>query len=396
MLSRGLGWSNRKCLLVSLLLFLQPAILRLGWDQLREELGLTLFFALLGATKLDLIEGVKSKPVWVLALSVLIVFSHQLVAILFFVVAIAQLSNNLIKRKSSLWRASATILPSATIFIWQLYMSYIPGTNFSIHFAPIDLPSGTGNFAFTNYFVSDPRFLGGDYLRILSYIACLAIYTFILLVPFAIKGFRKDRVFMPMLIWLAIASLSIIVYPWYAFSEYYWWILLLPIPLTVFVGENLDRLHIFDVGKPNKRKKAFWFTLCLLGVIAVGYATSTVKLGYPYAYTYMPAGMVESSVPFEDIKNITAALEWANKNVPSNSTVIVEQKIQGFAYLDLSSDIQIRVSTPLLTLNQVLPLINSIPSSTYAVWYESDIGQGTFSGPKLAEFGNISVFKIQK
>ena len=396
MLSHGLGWSNRKSLFVSLLLFLQPAILRMGWDQLREELALMLFFVLLGVTKLDLIEGAKSKPIWVLALSVLIVFSDQLVAILFFVVAIAQLFNAIIKGKGRFWGASATVLPSAAVFIWQLYMSYGPGTQFSEHFAPINLPSGTSNFVFTNYFVGDPRFLGGDYWKVLGYVGCLAIYAVILLVPFAIKGFFKDRVFMPILVWLAIASFSIVIYPWYALSQYSWWILLLPIPLTVYIGENLDRLHIFDVGKLNKRKKAFWVALCLLGVIAVGYATSTIKLGYPYAYTYMPAGMVESSVPFEDIQNITAALTWTNENVPRNSTIIVEQKIQGFAYIELRPDIQIRVSTPLLTLNQVLRLINSAPNCTYAVWYNSDIGQGTFFGSKLMEFGDISVFEIQK
>jgi hypothetical protein len=275
-------------------------------------------------------------------------------------------------------------------------MSYFPGTRFSEHFAPIDLPSGTGNFAFTNYFVNDPRFFGGDYWRVLSFSGCLAMYTVILLVPFAAKGFIKDRVFMPILIWLTITSFSIIVYPWYAFSQYSWWIFLLPIPLTVYAGESLDRLHIFDVGKPNRRKKVFWLTLCLLGVVAVGYATSTVKIGYPFAYTYMPAGMVESSVPFEDIKNITATLKWINENVPRNSMIVVEQKIQGLAYVELRSDILIRVSAPLLTLNEVLDLIGSVPSSIYAVWCNGDIDQETFSGLRLTEFGSISVFKIQE
>jgi hypothetical protein len=125
MLSRGLGWSRRKSFLVSLLFLLQPAVMRTGWDQLREELGLIFLFMLLGVTKLDLVEGAKSKPLLVISLSLLIMLSHQLAAILFFVVAIFQLADTLIKRQRKFWLAIAVILPSAFFFAWQLYSQFV-------------------------------------------------------------------------------------------------------------------------------------------------------------------------------------------------------------------------------------------------------------------------------
>ena len=393
MLSRGLGWSTKKSFVVSLLFLLLPAVMRTGWDQLREELGLMFLFVLLGVTKLDLVEGAKAKPFLVLALSVLIVFSHQLAAILFFVVAIFQLVSVLIKRQKKFWLALAVVLPSAFFFVWQLYSQFV-NPAYNNHFVPLSLPSGTGNFVFTNYFLSEARFLGGDYWKILSNVGSLSLYVFVPLVPFAVKGFFRDKVFAPMLVWLCVTSFSLVVYPWYAFSQHWWWTLLLPIPLTVYTGNYLDKLHVFDSGRLNKRKKTFYMVLFLLGLIAFGYATSTIKIGYPNAYTYIPSGMVASSMPFEDIKDVLTALEWVNANVPWNSTVIVEEKMQGLAYNELRLDTLIRVSPSPLRLNDAVAIADLTQGENYAVWYDSNVDYGAFSGLKVAQFGKVTVFKI--
>jgi hypothetical protein len=255
---------------------------------------------------------------------------------------------------------------------------------------------------FTNYFLSDPRFFEGSYFTVLSYVGCLLFYTIVPLIPFAIKGFFKDRVFLPMLIWLLPASLSILVYPWYALSQYWWWILLLPIPLTVYLGEYLDRKHIFDKAKTNKSKKIFWVVLFMLGLLATGYAGSK-QLGYsyitfafPYAYTYLPTGMVQSSIPFTDIPDVTAALRWMNENAPRNAIVLVQEKIQGFAYIELRSDFLIRDSPSLITLNEAIKLVSENLNTSYAVWYTENVDYRAFSGSIIVEFGRIGIFEIQE
>ena len=392
MLSRGLGWSSRKSFVVSLLFLLQPAVMRTGWDQLREESGLIILFVLLGVTKLDFVEGAKSKPFSVLALSILIVFSHQLAAILFFVIAGFQLTGALSKRQKRLWLSLVLIIPSALLFIWQLYGQFA-NPSYSNHFMPLTLPSGTGNFVFTNYFLSDPRFLGGDYQQVLSYVSCLSLYVVVPLVPFAIKGFFKDRVFTPMLIWLSAMSFSIVVYPWYAFSNYWWWILLLPIPLTVYAGHGLDILNIFSDVK--RRRKAL-FGLGAVGVIAFGYATSLIPIGYPYAYYYIPSGLVSSSVPFEDIPDINQAIEWTNQHIPSSALVIVPENFQGLAYVNLRNDIRIRIVAALMTLEEVGSLINSKEEKYWAIYYINEVG-GNDENPFVQHisFGEIGVFDVQ-
>lgn len=389
MLSQGLGWSDKKSFVVSLLLLLQPAIMRMGWDQFREELGLMLFFVLLALTRMDLVKGARSKPFFVVVLSVLIVFSHQLAAILFFVVAIFQFFDVVIK-KQEFWHIFITILPAAIIFIWQIYMSYLVDVEFNSRFVPLYLTRGTELFVFKNYFLSDPRFLGGDYWTVLSYVGCLSLYVVVPLIPLAMKGFFKDRVFMPILVWLTITSFSILVFPWFAFAEYWWWILLLPIPLTIYVGHSLEKAEVFI---NVKRMKKVVVALLLLGVVSFGYASSVIKIGYPYAYYYLPAGMVESSIPIEDIPELENALEWTNTNAPTNTTVLVPEKFQGFAYVKFRQDINIIIAPPLMNLEEVNNMVNWEEKEVWAVYYLKETGDIADEMVELMISEQVGVFK---
>jgi hypothetical protein len=394
LLTHGLKWSTRKSLLVTFILILQPAILRMGWDQFREELGLSFFFILLGVTKCDIVSSIKKKSaaLLVLTLSLLIVFSHQLAAILLFAVVLWQLLTYETKRGKAFVTSILVIVPSVLIFAWQINGQFL-NPMYDIHFSPLQLPNGASLFPFTNYFLSDPRFIGGNYLTILSHVGSLLLFSIMPLIPFAIKGFSKDKVFLPMLIWLTIASFSILVYPWFALQMYWWWILLLPIPLTIYLGGYLEKAQVFENKKFCHRKKIF-IVLFVIGLLAVAYTSSAVKVVYLDAITYMPSGMVESSIEFTDTTNVKLAITWANQNIPPNSILIIQEKIQGLSYSEMRHDFQIRVSPSLLTLNQAINLIPAEACIKYAIWYKEDLNHQTFAVAKIAEFGKIGIFQI--
>jgi hypothetical protein len=396
LLSRGLKWRTQKSFFVALIFLLQPAIMRMGWDQLREELGLSLLFILLAVTDCDVISAAKSrfKLFSIITLSVLIVFSHQLAAVLLFAVVFWQLLTYKLKREAAFRTTIFAIIPTLLIFVWQLSKQFLT-PEYNNHFAPIQLQSGTGNFIFTNYFLSDPHFFEGNYVTILTYAGSLLLYTAALLFPFAVKGFFKDKVFLPMLIWLSLASTSILFFPWYAFSQYWWWTLLLPIPLTIYLGEYLDQKHIFEKGRINKSKVMFGAALLLLGILAIGYGSATIKVAYPTVTTYIPNSMVEVSIPFEDIPQVQRAMEWINNDAQLNSTVLVEERIQGFAYNQLRSDLQIRVCPSLLNLNDAFGLTPDSSKPSYAIWYKENVNFGTLGGLQVAEFGSIGIFRIR-
>jgi hypothetical protein len=388
---KGMQWSKRKSLVATLIFVLQPGVLRTGWDQLRLMLGFVFLFVLLAETKCDIISGVKKKPLTVIILSVLLVLSQQLIAVLFFIIVSWQLIKSQRWSKNDFLKVLITLFPPVLLFVLQLYFSYFVDPGLSSHFMPIMLPSGSSFFAFTNYFLSDPRFVSGDYFTVLAYVGNLSLYVVVPLVPFAVKGFFKDKVFFPMLVWLLIASYSIILIPWFALSYYWFWTFLLPIPLTIYACNALDKSKILYMGK---RSKKLVVGLFLLIVIGVGYATSVISVGYPFAYSYMPPGLVKSCVGFGDIHSIEEAFAWANTHLPSNVTVIVPENLQGFASMYSRPDLKIRVAPALLGFDQTIKLVGNETGTIYALYFMTDVETSNGKSDLLVSFRNVGVFSI--
>lgn len=386
LLSKGLEWNRKKSLFTSLLFMMQPAVLRIAWDQLRLMLGLAFLFVLLAETKCDVISGMKKKPVVVGVLSVLLVLSQQLTAVLFFVIVLWQIVKSQLYRKRAIIKALFVLFPSALIFVFQLYFTYID-PDFSSHFFPINLPYGPG---FLNYFVSDPRFIGGDYFTVLAYVSNLSLYVVVPLIPLAVKGFFKDKVFLPILVWLLITSYSIIVFPWFALSHYWFWTFLLPIPLTVYAGNAFEKLGVLT---QKKHSKKLLIGFLLLGVVGFGYASSLVSIGYPFAYSYMPPGLVKSCVDFEDIPSIKEAFLWSNTNLPRNATVIVPERYQGFASMYSDAELKIWVAPALINFNYIIDVTIENKIQFYAIFALSEIKNYT-NIITLAEFGKVGVYRI--
>jgi hypothetical protein len=220
-----------------------------------------------------------------------------------------------------------------------------------------------------------------------AYVTFLSLYTVIPLIPLAVKGYFRDKVFAPMMFWLLAASYSLVFFPWFALSYYWWWILLLPIPLTVYVGQALDRLGVFTQGK---HFKALVTGFLLLSVVAVGYASSTINL----ANSYMPSGLVESCVDFNSIPDIKDAFTWVNQNLPSNAIVIVPEKFQGFASMYSRLDFRIRIAPPLLSLDAVVNRLESKSGMIYAVYYTSEAGESSSIIEFLTAFRNVGIYRV--
>jgi hypothetical protein len=385
LLSKGLEWNRKKSFLTALLFLLQPAVLRTAWDQLRLMLGLSFLFFLLAETKCDIVLGMKKSPLKVVFLSVFLVLSQQLTAVLFFVIVFWQVVKSWFESKRSIIKMLFVLFPSVIIFVFQLYFTYVD-PDFNSHFFPINLPYGPG---FVNYFISDPRFIGGNYFTILAYVGNLSLYVIALLIPLAVKGFFKDKVFLPMLAWLLAASYSIIVFPWFALSHYWFWTFLLPIPLTVYAGNSFEKMG----GLARKNTKKLVFGFLLLGVVGFGYATSVISIGYPLGYSYMPPGLVKSCVNFKDIPSIKAAFLWANTHLPNKSIVVVPERFQGFASMYSSLDLRIQIAPALIDFNYLIEKIIVNESQFYAIFALDEV-ESNKKSVTLAEFGKVGIYNI--
>jgi hypothetical protein len=153
----------------------------------------------------------------------------------------------------------------------------------------------------------------------------------------------------------------------------------------------LERLGVFSGGR-QFRKALVGFLL--LAVVAVGYASSVVRLGYPYAYTYMPSGLVESCVEFGDIPDVEAAFLWVNENIPFGALVVVPEKFQGFASMYSRSDLRIRVAPPLLSLSEATVRFEGKESVGYAVFFLNDVGDRKNMTEILSTFRRVAVCRV--
>jgi hypothetical protein len=193
-----------------------------------------------------------------------------------------------------------------------------------------------------------------------------------------------------MLAWLLVTSYSIVVFPWFALSYYWFWIFLLPIPLTVYAGHGLEKLGVFA----RKLSKKVLVGFVLVSVIGVGYASSVISVGYPVAYTYMPSGLVSSCVDFEDVPDIQEAFVWVNNNLPEAAVVIVPEKLQGFSSMYLRSDIGIRIAPALLSLNQVKDLVEMESGIIYAVYFTNEVEESNSAIQLLLNIRNVGIYRI--
>jgi hypothetical protein len=194
-----------------------------------------------------------------------------------------------------------------------------------------------------------------------------------------------------MLAWLLISSYSVLVFPWFALSYYWWWIFLLPLPLTVYAGNAFERLGVLAEGKQSKR---LVIGLFMLGIVGFGYASSVSSIGYPYAYYYMPPGLVKSCADFRDIPDIREAFFWANSQLPQNTMIVVPWNFQGFASMYSRPDLQIRVAQDSLSFDSAISLIENKSDSLYALYLERDLIGSNSTVETLMNFGNVGIYRV--
>lgn len=362
-LEKGLGVTLRVALFSGLIFSLQPAILRLGWDQLREELGFVFLFSLIGRCGGKLLS--LDNRLLKLILSSLTAITHEIPS-LFLISAVSWSS---VKERENLSRKLVPFLPSILLAGWSIYSRFILPDQFSTRFNGFRLPVGTIVPFLTNYY-TDPRFLGKDYVTIGVYVMHLSAFTVMPLVPALMLSYRNSSVFRPMAALSMLGGYSILLLPEAALPAYWWWILTLPVPLTAMLASFLSVHRLLESGRG--RKSAILLLFILLG-IGVGYSTPWVHIGTSQTFSYLPSNLVESSVSFADVPQVELAIDWLNARAPLGVTLVVPENFAGWAYLNLRPDISIFVVPAGLTLDEVLSIGRVPANNFYAMFYADQI-----------------------
>ncbi len=133
-----------------------------------------------------------------------------------------------------------------------------------------------------------------DYGWILQDILFIVIICYLLILPLVFKGFKKNSILNPMVVWLVIASFSVVFVPWFAIPGYQRWLMLLVFPFSIYAVRGLRLLKL------GKFKKPFFVVyVSVLLIIGLGYSTGMFSYVGQLPNSYVPIHLVQSSIPWD-------------------------------------------------------------------------------------------------
>ena len=136
--NKVLSWSSKKSLILALLSTLYFVALRISWDMFRTELALVFLFLMLILLQKN---GNTLRNGFFISLTMtLVVFTHQLIALIMFVIIIATIINfYLKKKKTELKRIFVCSIPAILLFGLIIYINYFvfssPIMGYSVDYA---------------------------------------------------------------------------------------------------------------------------------------------------------------------------------------------------------------------------------------------------------------------
>ena len=382
--NKTLSWSPKKSLLVVLFATLYFVALRVSWDMLRSELGLIFLFSTLIFLKKD---GSPLRNGVLLSLAMLsVVFAHQLVAVIMFVMVLATIVRLYLEKEiGDLRRLIVCSVPAAFLFLLIVYANYMASSQFSVigGFLGQDAEGFMALFGFASY--TD---LVVDTLGFL-------VFCYLPLVPLLVVGVKRFKGNLQLKVWISwifVMLIFALVSPNASFTVLpFRWILLLTYPLAFFAAEGFARLK-FDVYRLG-------FGL-MLATLSLSFLVLPNNLGFPYYAPfskYVPTSMLQNTVSLGDSQDTAKALQWVGNNMSSESRLLVHTAFYGWSSLtlDLSQVIPYGYDNPESVAKNLEE--NGSRNPLYLIWWINGSGwhgQHTTSSAfrQVYNSGNIAIF----
>ena len=326
---KGLGWSLSKSTFVALLGSIYFVALRASWDQLREELGLVFFFAVL-TLLVDLKQKSWKRYVILSFAMIAVALSHQLVSVLMFGVIIFTVAYQLFRKDFSGSTKLIIVSLPAVSYFFIVYLSGVLQTGFLDFSTNVGSPlaSWTGFTSYQSMLIST----GG-----------LFLYCFLIILPLALISIWRFRN-LQLRSWL-ILSLILILLPIASVSPFRW-VLMLTYPLAFYATDSLSRLKLI-------KWKRFWFTARRIALLYIVFSTAILSFGFifmppekPFVYSdpgklnhfefQIPSSMLQNTISITDCQSTTNALQWFRDNVNNSSLLLTHTVFYSWALLTLN------------------------------------------------------------
>jgi hypothetical protein len=197
------------------------------------------------------------------------------------------------------------------------------------------------------------------------------------LLPFALYGLlrRKDKLVSLMVVWLFLASFSVL-FGWLAVPGYQRWLMLLVFPLCVLAVWGFEAFGLFS----GRRLWALAAVLLVFVIVGAGYSTGAYSYVGQFPNSYVTVNMVQSSLGWSEVDDVKAVLGWLDNHAVSGSSVLAEECFYGWTLMYLQrANVDVRViaygaaSSPTTALELAL---SQASSRVYMVWFTKQNVEG--------------------
>jgi len=199
------------------------------------------------------------------------------------------------------------LAPALTVFVFMVY---------------------PGLFGFAMNYMPEGQYASRSYLWVVQDAVVIFAACYLVLLPFVLKGWRRDKLVGSMLAWLLLGSFTIVI-PWFAVPGYQRWLMLLVFPLTIYAVWGFERLRLFSQG----RIRILAVILLVFMVIGAGYSTGTFSYVGHMTNSYVTVHLVQSSISWDQVDDVKAVLSWLDVNAASNSSVLAEESFFGWTLI---------------------------------------------------------------
>jgi hypothetical protein len=197
------------------------------------------------------------------------------------------------------------------------------------------------------------------------------------LLPFAVYGLlrRKDKLVSLMVVWLFLASFSV-VFGWLAVPGYQRWLMLLVFPFCVLAVWGFEAFGLFK----GRRLWALAAVLLIFVIVGAGYSTGAYSYVSQFPNSYVAVNLTQSSMGWSEVNDVKAVLGWLDHHAVSGSSVLAEECFYGWTVMYLErANVDVRViiygaaTSPVTALEKAL---RDGCMQIYLIWFSGQSFDG--------------------
>jgi hypothetical protein len=145
-------------------------------------------------------------------------------------------------------------------------------------------------------------------------------------------------------------------------------------PFTFYAVNGIEKIRNECHSKWTDRGTAvFIAAMIVVGLLYISLPPEYTPFYTPMTCTYLPSSMQQSTIPLQDIGDTLSCLDWLNRNMDANSTLLVHHAFFWWGQLSLDKN-HTRICYTMDSMKAVEMAQEEGYNQMYLIWWGESIG----------------------